>query len=381
MTNLMKNYFELLSLVFIFIFIVLYLTAVWRERRVRRQRDELRMAINYLFDGLIITNRSGQILKMNPKAEKMLGIKEEDVISKKLTREPSNPYYANLYRVISGIARKGKQEWEELSIKKPEKLILRTTPIPLFDKKGKPAGSLYVLHDITREKEIDAIKSEFITVAAHKLRTPLSEIKWAVEALVSEAEGFSSLQKEILEKCHGTNERMISQLDSLLYVSEIEKGLFKYKFRFELLEDVVAEVVQSMNQFAKDRGISLKYQEPASPLPEIRIDKEKIKLAIHNLIDNAIRYTPKDGKILLGLDKKGEYLIFSIRDTGIGIPRAERERVFTKFFRGRKAMKTYTEGTGLNLFVVKNIIEKHNGKVWFGSKEGQGSTFYFKLPI
>jgi len=377
----MKNYFELLLLVFIFIFIVLYLTTVWRERRIRRQRDELRMAINYLFDGLIITNRSGQILKMNPKAEKMLGIKEEDVIGKKLTKEPSNPYYANLYRVISGIARKGKQEWEELSIKKPEKLILRMTPIPLFDKKGKPAGSLYVLHDITREKEIDAIKSEFITVAAHKLRTPLSEIKWAVEALVSEAEGFSSLQKEILEKCHGTNERMISQLDSLLYVSEIEKGLFKYKFRFELLEDVVAEVVQSMNQFAKDRGISLKYQEPASPLPEIRIDKEKIKLAIHNLIDNAIRYTPKDGKILLGLDKKGEYLIFSIRDTGIGIPRAERERVFTKFFRGRKAMKMYTEGTGLNLFVVKNIIEKHNGKVWFGSKEGQGSTFYFKLPI
>jgi len=276
---------------------------------------------------------------------------------------------------------KGKQEWKELSIEKPKELVLRVTPIPVFDKKGKPSGFIYVLHDVTREKEIDKIKSEFITIVAHKLRTPLSEIKWAIDVLTSEKEGLSAAQREILEKCRGTNERIISQINSLLNVSEIEKGLFKYKFKFELFEDIVAEVVQNMNQFARDREISLKYQEPVSPLPEVRIDKEKISLAIHNLIDNAIRYTPKGGEATLRLDRKGEYLVFSIRDTGIGIPQTERERIFTKFFRGKKAMKIHTEGTGLSLFVVKNIVEKHSGRIWFESKEDEGSTFYFKLPI
>lgn len=377
----MKNYFELLLLVIIFIFIILYLTTIWREKRVKRQRDEARMVIDYLFDGLIMTNRSGQILKVNPKAEEMFGIKENEVIGKTFFQKPKSPYFTNFYRVISVMLEKGKQEWKELSIEKPKELVLRVTPIPVFDKKGKPSGFIYVLHDVTREKEIDKIKSEFITIVAHKLRTPLSEIKWAIDVLTSEKEGLSAAQREILEKCRGTNERIISQINSLLNVSEIEKGLFKYKFKFELFEDIVAEVVQNMNQFARDREISLKYQEPVSPLPEVRIDKEKISLAIHNLIDNAIRYTPKGGKVTLRLDRKGEYLIFSIRDTGIGISQTERERIFTKFFRGKKAMKIYTEGTGLSLFVVKNIIEKHSGRIWFESKEAEGSTFYFKLPI
>lgn len=377
----MKNYFELLLLVITFIFIILYLTTIWREKRVKRQRDEVRMAIDYLFDGLIMTNRSGQILKVNPKAEEMFGIKENEVIGKTFFQKPENPYFTNFYRVISVMLEKGKQEWKELSIKKPKELVLRVTPIPVFDKKGKPSGFIYVLHDVTREKEIDKIKSEFITIVAHKLRTPLSEIKWAIDVLTSEKEGLSAAQREILEKCRGTNERIISQINSLLNVSEIEKGLFKYKFKFELFEDIVAEVVQNMNQFARDREVSLKYQEPVSPLPKVRIDKEKISLAIHNLIDNAIRYAPKGGKVTLRLDRKGEYLIFSIRDTGIGIPQTERERIFTKFFRGKKAMKIHTEGTGLSLFVVKNIIEKHSGRIWFKSKEAEGSTFYFKLPI
>jgi len=377
----MRDYFELLLIAIIFTLTVFAIALIQRKKKIESQRDEVSVAIDYLFDGLIMTNRSGQIVKVNPKAEEMFGKKENEVIGKTFFQKPESPYFTNFYRVISVMLEKGKQEWKELSIKKPKELVLRVTPIPVFDKKGKPSGFIYMLHDVTREKEIDKIKSEFITIVAHKLRTPLSEIKWAIDVLTSEKEGLSAAQREILEKCRGTIERIISQINSLLNVSEIEKGLFKYKFKFELFEDIVAEVVQNMNQFARDREISLKYQEPVSPLPEVRIDKEKISLAIHNLIDNAIRYAPKGGKVTLRLDRKGEYLVFSIRDTGIGIPQTERERIFTKFFRGKKAMKIHTEGTGLSLFVVKNIIEKHSGRIWFKSKEAEGSTFYFKLPI
>ena len=356
----MKDYFGLL-LAIVASLIILYIDVIRRNRKIKSQRDEARIAIDYFFDGLIMTNKSGQILRVNPRAEEMLGIREKELVGKAFVQKPQNPYLANLYEVISIILKRGKREWEELFIEKPKKLVLRVTPVPVFDNKGKPSGFIYVLHDITREKEIDKIKSEFITVVAHKLRTPLSEIKWAIEALKSEPEGLSSTQREILDKCRGANERIISQINSLLTVSEIEKGLFKYKFRFESLEDIVTKVVQNMNQFAKDRGVSLKYQESPGPLQEVRIDKEKISLAIYNLIDNAIRYTLKGGKVTLRIDRKGKHLIFSIRDTGIGISRPGRKRIFTKFFRDEKAMKIYTEGLGLSLFVAKNIIEKHNG--------------------
>ena len=376
-----QTYRELFLLAIVVIFVLLLLVFFGKNRKIKTQKDKLKMAMDYLFDGLIMVDRFGYVSKVSPAAEKMLGIKEKKVVGKKLTKKPSNPYHANLYEVISVMLKKGKREWEEILIEKPQELVLKVTPVPVFDKRGKPSGYLYVLHDMTREKEIDKIKSEFLTVVAHKLRTPLSEIKWEIEALIDEPEKLSSAQKEILMKCRTTNNRITAQLNGLLNVSEIEKGLFKYKFKFESLENVVGKIVQEMSEFAKDQGVSLKYQEPSASLPKVKIDEEKVDLVVHNLVDNAIRYTPKGGKVEVKIVKKEKFLVFSVSDTGIGIPQTEKKRVFTKFFREKRALKIYTEGMGLNLFVVKNIIERHNGEVWFESAEGKGSTFYFKLPI
>lgn len=377
----MRDYINLLLIVTVVVLILLYIYSLGERRKVRTQKNKLKTAIDYFIDGLIITDRSAKILNLNPKAEELLGIKKENVIGKTAVQS-QDPYLDNLYKVISVFLEKGKREWKELSIAAlPEKLIVRVIPVSVFDKKGKSSGIIFILRDVSREKEIDRIKSNFLTIMGHKLRTPLSEIKWAIEGIAGDKRKLSANQEEFLERCRKSTKGLVSQVDNLLYVSEIEKGLFKYKLRFEPLEDLIAQSIQDSSQFAKDKKVSLKYQEPSSPLPEISIDKEKISVVLHNLIDNAIRYSSKGSEVTIKLSKEGECLVFSIKDTGIGISKSEQRRVFTKFLRGKKAMKIYTEGTGLSLFVVKNIIEKHNGSVWFESKEEKGATFYFKLPI
>ena len=348
----------------------------------RKKTDIQKTAINYLFDGLIIIDKSRVAREVNPKAEELLGIQKRKVVGKVFPEKLEASYFQNLIKVISVMTEQGKEGWKDIVIEKPRKLIIRVTPIPIFSKKGKWTGYIFILHDVTREKEIDKIKSNFITVASHKLRTPLSEVKWGMELLVmDEKKELSSDQKVILEDCYQANDRIIFEVNSLLNVSEIEQGLFKYKFKVESLEDITVEVIQNMSKFAKKQGVSLKYKEPVRSLPQIRIDKDKISMIIHSLLDNAIKYTSKGGKILIEIKKSNNFLIFSIRDTGIGISISEQEWIFTKFFRGDRAIKIYTEGLGLNLFVAKNIIEKHKGKIWFASTEGEGTIFYFKLPI
>ncbi|MCX6759383.1 MAG: ATP-binding protein [Candidatus Nealsonbacteria bacterium] len=364
------------ALVIICIFLIEILT-IRSKKKIELQKT----AIDYLFDGLIIIDRSRVVRELNPKAEEMLGVQKKKIVGKIFSEKLKTPYFESLIRIISVMAEKGKREWKDIIIEKPRRLVLRVTPIPIFNKKRKWTGYIFILHDVTREKEIDKVKSEFITIAAHKLRTPLSEVKWGIGSLMTEKEKLSSDQRELLENCYQANDRIIFEVDSLLNVSDLEKGLFKYKFIFESLEDIVAEVVQNMSEFAKKQGVSLKYQEPPETLPEVKVDKDKISIVVYNLLDNALRYTPKGGKVLIGIREKDKFLVVSIKDTGIGISPLEQKLVFTKFFRSERAMKIHTEGLGLNLFVVKNIVEKHEGKIWFESEENQGTTSHFKLPI
>jgi PAS domain S-box-containing protein len=334
-----------------------------------------------MVDGLIIIDERKIVRDINPKAREILGVKEGVVNKKVFSKKSKDPYLNNLVEVVSVMKEKGRIEWKVVNIEEPEKKIIRVTPIPIFDKNGQWRGYVFILFDMTREKELDLIKSEFITIVGHKFNTPLSEIKWGIQALMSEKEKLSSEQVGLLEKTYKANERIVSQIKTFMQTSEIEQGRFKYNFRFELLENVVADVCGRMAKLAETSNVTFRYQEPPRNLPKVKIDKEKISIVLEDIIDNALTYSPKEGNVLVSLNKQGNFLLVSVKDNGIGIPESERKKVFTKFFRGNKAYKVYTEGLGLSLFICKNIIEKHKGEIWFESEEGVGSTFYFKLPI
>lgn len=232
-----------------------------------------------------------------------------------------------------------------------------------------------------RLRELDQLKTEFISVASHQLRTPLSAIKWVLKMLIDGDVGkLTREQKDLLEKGYQSNERMISLINDLLNVSRIEEERFQYRFVESSIVDVVDRLVEEMRMMMEKK--SLQFEKKIDRhIPLMRIDPQKMHLAIQNLLDNAIKYTPDGGKILVRISRDGEDIIFSIQDSGVGIPQDQVDRVFSKFFRGDNVIRMQTQGTGLGLFIARSIIEKHSGTISFESHEGRGTTFTFRIPI
>jgi len=246
-------------------------------------------------------------------------------------------------------------------------------------------GFLFIIaFTITRsfEKlaETSKLKSEFINIVSHQLRSPLTNIKWTFEVLASEEfEVSKSKQDEYFINVKENIARMVELIDDLLIVSKLEEGVLTLA-RAELdLEDLIKRMISQYDIFAKASDIKLSFQSDNSS--KALADSSMIKLVIENLIDNAIRYTKGGGAIDIKIKKQKDCLLCSIKDQGVGIPEKEQKHIFQKFFRAGNALKQRTKGSGLGLYVCKLIINKSGGKIWFESKENKGTTFFFTLPI
>jgi len=229
---------------------------------------------------------------------------------------------------------------------------------------------------------IDKMKSEFVSLAAHQLRTPSSAVKWTTKMVLDAELGkINKEQREFLEDSYNANERMIALINNLLNVARIEEGRYIFKPVLTNIREIVEDVIDSYKKEAKREGVKVEFKKPKKKLPEVVIDVEKMQLVIDNLVKNAIRYTLSGGKVIISLKYLKKTIEFSVKDTGAGIPKQQQNRVFTKFFRGSNIMRMETEGTGLGLYITKNIIEAHRGRIWFESEQGKGSTFYFTIPV
>ncbi len=235
--------------------------------------------------------------------------------------------------------------------------------------------------ELKRTKELDRLKSEFISTAAHQLRTPLSAVKWTLKMVVDGDLGsLNSEQKTFLMQGYESNERTIRLVNDFLNVARIEEGRFGFEFSPHNLQDLIENLLQEFSHTIKEKKIKLTFTKPQEKLPQVNIDPTKIRLAIQNIIDNAIKYTPERGEVTIMIKYSKLNLEVSVKDSGIGIPKNQMSRLFTKFFRSENAIKKQVEGTGLGLFISKNIIEKHGGKIWLESEENKGTTFYFTVP-
>jgi len=260
-------------------------------------------------------------------------------------------------------------------------LILEVSTIAITSAEEK-VGTLVILRNVTREKIIERLKTEFVSIAAHQLRTPLSAIKWTLRMILDGDLGkVPQEQRKFLEGTYGSNERMIKLINDLLNVTRIEEGRFLYDIQSQDIIEIVRKVIDPLKEIAKRKKVKFSFKAPKREMPRVRVDSEKISLAIQNLVDNAIHYTKSGGEIKVSLrySKKEKQILFSVKDTGIGIPKEQQKRVFTRFFRAANAVRAETEGTGLGLFIAKNIVKAHEGKIWFESVEGKGTTFYFSL--
>jgi len=348
------------------------------RRKAEEEKEKTLAIITNFVDGLLVFDVGNKLSLINPQVEIFFGVKAKDLTDKAISELSVFPLptFQSLINLLGEEIRSLFRE--ELIIRK--NLILEVTTVPIIREEEK-LGTLVILHDITREKMIEAMKSEFVSIAAHQLRTPLSAVKWTLRMFLDEDFGeITPEQREYLEKTYLSNERMINLVNDLLNVSRIEEGRYLYKPVLTNIENEVQFVLDSYKEEIDKKQIKFEFKKPKEKLPKARADVEKIRLVISNLLDNAIRYTLPGGRVTLFLNCISKEIEFSIKDTGVGIPEDQKGRVFTKFFRGANVIKMETEGSGLGLFITKNIVEAHGGKIWFETQEGKGTTFYFTLP-
>jgi signal transduction histidine kinase len=232
-----------------------------------------------------------------------------------------------------------------------------------------------------RQEEISKLKSEFISIAAHQLRTPLSIQKWVYQGIIDGDFGkITKNQREAVEKGAIANESMIRLVHNLLDAARIEEGRFGYKFAEMDIIAFTKMIVDEKMILAKAKNITLTLTKPSEEKTILNADQDRLSIAIGNIIENAIRYTAVGGTVSVRLEVDSEFAIIRISDTGIGISKEDQPRMFTRFYRGSNVMHMETEGTGLGLFITKNIITAHGGEISFHSEEGKGTTFLIRLP-
>ncbi len=356
------------------------------ERKLEREKIFTNAVITSLLDGLVFIDNNNKIVLINPPIEKIFNIKKAELENKFLTDDFKDSGAKKFLEVVSYTPQTPKESLEkgfvnEVTLLSPERMTFQVITTPVVDSQHVPLGYMKVFHDVTRAREIDRLKSEFISVASHQLRTPLSSVKWTLKMMLDGDMGkLTEEQIEFLSRSYETNERMIHLVNDLLNVSRIEEGRMELKTEWVQIEDLIEKVKNEIQGEITDRKIKFILKTPQK-VPKVFIDPTKIYLVIQNLLDNAVRYTLPGGQVTISIDYDKIKMKVSVSDSGVGIPKEEQMRVFSRFFRAENVVRLQTEGTGLGLFIVRNIVEKHGGQVGFKSKEGKGSTFYFTLPL
>jgi signal transduction histidine kinase len=238
--------------------------------------------------------------------------------------------------------------------------------------------SFIITQGFERLAEANRMKSEFISIVSHQLRSPLTNLRWTLDFLISEnAEQKRFEYYNILKE---NSIRMGELIDNLLVVSRMEQGKFPIKKEEVSLEDFTKKIVKDAEQFAIAANIKIEFN-VEKDLPKAFADPTQLKLLIDNLVSNAIRYTKGPGSVRIDLSKAGDKFIFKIIDDGLGIPKKDQKYIFQKFFRAQNAQLHQTQGSGLGLYIAKSVAESMRGKIGFESDENKGSIFWFTIPV
>ena len=357
-----------------------------KTEQVSREKSKIETIVQSIGDGVFVVDCDLRILLINPIASRMSGYSEKEALNKKYSQilrfvHESNPRIANNDFIIQAIATGETQSMPSdtlLISKKGEKIPVADSAVPLKNSQGETIGCVIVFRDATREREINRMKSEFVSLASHQLKTPMTGIKWMSELMLKE--DLSGKQREYMDDIRESTNKLVDLIDDLLNLSHIETGRhFKVVKRSTNLSKIIKEVIEDKRKFAQVKKVNVEYEKSPVKLM-LNIDRDKIKLSLGNVLSNSIKYSHENGKVLISFKKRGKEAVVRIKDDGIGIPQAQHKRIFEKFFRAHNiAQADY--GTGLGLSIAKSIIETNGGRIWFKSKEGGGTIFYIGLPL
>ena len=355
---------------------------------LEERADRAEAVVFNVGEGVFAVNLKGEIIVFNQIAEKIVGLKKDLILGQ--SYEQLLQFFNSKTRdsygsFINKVLLQGK------SVSLPSDTVLITSskaeiPVavnssPIKNQKGIIVGGIVVFRDITHEREIEEIRADLISIASHQLRTPLSEIKGLLSLLTDNIAGpLNQKQKEYLDLLAVANERMINLVNDLLNISRIEQGRLQLNFQKVNLGTITAEICRGLQVAAKQKKQNLNLFIDQS-LPVVVADPEKTKEIISNLVENALKYTFEGGTIVVKVTTNINGCWVLVKDSGVGVPKAKQKELFQKFSRIENALSQKTTGTGLGLYTVRQLVEKQNGRIWFESEEGKGSTFGFVLPI
>ncbi len=366
-----------------------------RDLEITKAQIELEKAqdealLESIGEGVVATDNKGRIMFMNHQAEEMLAVKTSEAQKKHYyevwtTWSEDDEVISHNRCPISLVLRTGKKFINTdyvFSTKHRKKFPAATTAAPVIFGK-KTVGAIIVFRDIRKEKEIDRAKSEFVSLASHQLRTPLTAIKLFVEMLTSNSiGGLNSDQRDILESIEDSNQKMIQLVDDLLNVSRLEARRLKIDLAPVDLVSFVRNILNNSEIQTQTRKSKLKFKSANKQLMT-QTDVNLVNQVVNNLVSNAVQYTkPGDSRIEVGVTKwNSKNYCISVKDNGIGVPKHAQKKIFTKLYRADNAIKARTDGNGLGLYMCKMIVDEIGGKIWFTSQEGKGTTFYVLIPI
>jgi PAS domain S-box-containing protein len=351
------------------------------EEVVRQSEERFRILTMQAPVGIYMTDEDGNCLFVNEGWCKLAGMGGEEAQGQGWLGAIHAEDRQRVFHEWHHATQDGRPFASEYRFHSPEGKVvwLFGSAVALRNDAGEVTGYLGTVTDITERKEADQMKSDFVSFATHQLRTPLAGIKWLLE-LAREEPDISEDMLSYIQDARESADRLIKLVNDLLDISRLERGKLTIVPQAIPLGELTQNVLEEVSLLVQEKGHHLTFTE-ADEIPPVLVDQQLMRQVILNLVSNAIKYTPPEGEIVIEIGQEGVHLRWSIRDSGIGIPKEALPRLFEKFYRADNAQTIETEGTGLGLYLVRLILEQFAGRIWCESEEGKGTTFRFVLPL
>jgi two-component system sensor histidine kinase VicK len=346
-------------------------------KEISTEKNKVEAILNYMTDGIVALNREGKAIHLNPAARQLLkrsgnrvelGLPGEEILGNLINPEE-----------LPQLLQQTSPSIKEVQMGDEEGKTLQVYFAP-FKEDGNPQGMLVVLHDVTRERILSRLQQEFVANVSHELRTPLTTIKNYVETLLNGAQDDPGVRLRFLEVVDKETDRMVKLVKDLLVLSQMDYHETNWLREKSDVISLIAEVLAQVELECRSKGIDLHDYLPRRKVM-VLLNKDKIRQVLLNLIDNAIKYTPEGGEIKVSILTKYNFVWVTVKDTGIGIPGKEVDRVFERFFRVDKTRSRDSGGTGLGLPIAKQIVEAHGGSIYLKSELEKGTEVTFSLPL
>ncbi len=363
------------------------------QKYLKKQEEYLHAVLSSMGEGLVVCDKDCRVQMINQFGASLLRHPPTEAVGKTLM-ELSDFYSEHAEKkddvLPITIIQKILEEPDIITITPTDKLFCKNahgmifpmllTAAPLEQKNGDKSAVL-LFRDGSVEVGVDRAKSEFVSIASHQLRTPLSTIGWYTQMLLTGDGGkLTVAQTELLQEVEKSNERMVELVDALLNTSRIEMGTFVIQPEELDWKELIKDVIKDIKQPAEAKNLKLKVSMDKK-IPTVPADPKLLRIIVQNLLTNAVKYTPDKGRVDVVLETQPDLILLSVKDTGYGIPKEEQSKIFSKMFRASNVKELSMEGNGLGLYIVKSIVEQGGGKIWFESSENQGTTFYIQFPL